>query len=178
MTEPFELDTDSDSDFETTGGELTVPSDRAPRPAVPQRDHAEDDDETVVVDRAVRAGRAAAGSQDDDTVRSATRRSGPPAAPGVDVRADAGASPSGRAAYSPDAALLREPYASRPVAPVIAARATHPARMAQPQADGEAVDRSMRGRARRRAVGLVLSIAGVVVLAAGLLIALLASLAR
>lgn len=179
MTALFELDTDSD--FDTTGGELTVPSDRAPRPALPPQTAAsEDDDATIVVDRGARSAQHAppGAAIEDDTVRSPTRRQVAEQAPDPDADADAGRPPSGRVAYAPDPVLLREPYASRPVAPVIAERAAHPVRMAQPQADGEAVDRSVRGRARRRVVGLGLSIAGAAVLVAGLLVAVLASLAH
>jgi hypothetical protein len=158
-------------------------------------------DDTIRVDRARRADAAAAGATGEDAVESTTwppphlvdtdtrpsvrgeralladPAAGEPASTEPDL--GAGDAPgAGRRAYSPDHEALRTRYAARPAAPVMAPHAGLPARMAQPAVDGEAVDRSVRGKARRRVAWVGAWIAGAVVCAAGLLAILIASFLR
>lgn len=136
-------------------------------------------DRTVRLDRSARrAGRAepdavpAGEPEADDTVLG----SRPQRAQTED--ADAAAAPAAprRAAYSPDVEALRSGYAARPAAPVMAERAPLPARMAQPPADGEAVDRSLRGKARRHVAWVGGAVTVTVVVSACLLAIVVASL--
>ena len=141
-----------------------------PRPAVP-REHAPSadgehaaplrratvnaHDETVVTaqlarDRAVISGTHVPGAEHPTDGR-APRLAASPAAPG----------PLGK----------REHYAARPAAPVIAARAERREPGVQPTVDPSTIDhalldRTVRGRARRRAVGVTLVVTGTCLLLA------------
>lgn len=61
---------------------------------------------------------------------------------------------------APDSSAPKLSYEARPVAPVIAARAEFRVPSIQPAIDHNALDRTLRGRARRRAAGLGFVIVG------------------
>lgn len=193
--EPF----GGDRDIDTTSAdrdEHTIVSGRMPRPAVPVAGApSEDTDGTVRVDRAATPSGVALPvppEGDEDTVvgarpraarvpDDATLRVHRSSAAVKEIESDAAASPltaSGRVAYSPDPAALAEGYSARPAAPFITGRAGHPLRMAQPQIDGEAIDRSIRGKAQRRVMSVGVAIAFAVVSGGCLLVALIASFAH
>lgn len=83
--------------------------------------------------------------------------------PGADRAA--GSEPRQRLAATPVPLGTNERYAARPAAPVIAARAQRGEPGVQPTVDPSTIDhalldRTLRGRARRRAVGVILVLAG------------------
>ena len=154
----------------------TIRVNRAPRPAVPRyAPPPEVTEATVARPRTAR-------SHEEITVRVRRTTANPieseveadAAAAAAEAEASTDQAPT-RLAYTPNPEELATGYAARPAAPIIASRASHPLRMAQPPIDGEAVDRSIRGKARRRAASLGAAVAFSVVVVACLLAALIAS---
>lgn len=150
-------------------------------------DDTEDTDPTLIVQREGRAAARRGGAVTLDETTPRPRRTADDEATvrvrrtameptGTDPGVEESTSESGRIASSPDHDALKSPYAARPVAPVIAVRAEHHPPMAQSSVDGEAVDRSIRGKARRRVAGLALIVTGAICVLAGLLAILIVGL--
>lgn len=74
-----------------------------------------------------------------------------------------------RVAFVPDRDAPVDAYAARPALTDPIQQRAVPRRFVQPPMDGEAVDRALRGRARRSAVGLAVAVVAVVAAACTLL---------